>query len=149
MTTNKLHQILGKWILIEGIANNELFDFLSVESMWMELNTTADNQTLLLYQANRLKPHPHQPEDLCSRHATNMTLTDGKVLEMYIASPLTYYKFVQTCPDCLLIYSFNKVNDYKALFLFGRHEMCIGFSINFTVAGNTTHNTAACKSMKY
>ncbi|KAL7395353.1 hypothetical protein ABVT39_015006 [Epinephelus coioides] len=62
LTPNELHQILGRWIIIEGFSNNELFDSIlkSMESAWIKLSTTADNKTLLLDQANRLVPQLHQ-----------------------------------------------------------------------------------------
>nr|XP_046262115.1 uncharacterized protein LOC124068172 isoform X1 [Scatophagus argus] len=67
LTANELPQILGRWILIGGFSNNDIFDSVleNLESMWMSLNTTADNSTLLLDTANPLPTrHNHNAAHL-------------------------------------------------------------------------------------
>ncbi|XP_051276818.1 uncharacterized protein LOC127375052 [Dicentrarchus labrax] len=125
LTANDLHQILGKWIFIEGCSNNEIFDsvFKNTESMWMMLNTTADNQTLVLDQASQLVPQQHQAtmQRQCLRGSHNVPIVDDKVLELHFAVAHTYHRFLQTCLDCLIMYTYTKENDFQALYLFGKN----------------------------
>lgn len=66
-------QILGKWILIEGFANNEIFDSVleHLESFWLMVNTTADNNTVLFDQANQVPP-PHHNVTPSKQHQTSV-----------------------------------------------------------------------------
>nr|XP_046262116.1 uncharacterized protein LOC124068172 isoform X2 [Scatophagus argus] len=138
LTANELPQILGRWILIGGFSNNDIFDSVleNLESMWMSLNTTADNSTLLLDTANplptrhnhnaaHLNPPPHRQTSAkgrCLRVAHNVTFVDDQTLEVRLEVASTNYKFLQTCHDCLLMHAYTKENSYQALYLFGRNK---------------------------
>lgn len=50
----------------------------------------------------------------------NVTLVSGKDLQFHIPTAETYHKFLHTCSDCLLLLTYNKQNDMKMLYLFGR-----------------------------
>lgn len=51
----------------------------------------------------------------------NVTLVDGEALEFYIAPARSNHRFLQTCPDCLLMYNYNKENTYQMIYLLARN----------------------------
>ncbi|CAK6980291.1 uncharacterized protein LOC128384152 isoform X2 [Scomber scombrus] len=120
MTADELPKILGKWILIEVFADDGVFKSMyeNIESSWIEFNTTADNQTLLLNSRTRSVPNPHQ-KDPCVGVPINMTLASGKDLEIYPFDTLPHSKFLRTCPDCLIVHQKDK---YQFLQLLGRTQ---------------------------
>ncbi|KAM9377262.1 saxitoxin and tetrodotoxin-binding protein 1-like [Pholidichthys leucotaenia] len=125
LRAEEVHKILGKWILFEGLAKAEIVHALSqLESTWMVFNTTADNETLWFETVVRLVPQPIPPiqGDHCFRVNQTMTLVDGEDLEFFLAAGESYCRFLQTCPDCLVIHTYNKVNEFQTLYLFGRKK---------------------------
>ncbi|XP_030595896.1 uncharacterized protein LOC115787359 [Archocentrus centrarchus] len=164
LLANELHQIMGRWIFIEGLATNDsLGDSLRyVESTWMVLKTTADSRTLQVEIAGRLvqqlQPVPHVPkmedttiptdvqgpdnssipsshpvgsnspdldsmkEDHCLRNAQNMSLIDGKDLELHMKLASSHHRLLRTCPDCLLMHTYYKGNSHQLFYLFGRNK---------------------------
>ncbi|XP_053199717.1 uncharacterized protein LOC128384152 isoform X2 [Scomber japonicus] len=117
MAVDELPKILGKWILIEAFADDDLFKpiYRNIESSWLEFSTTADNQTLLLNTSTRTAPNPHQ-KDPCITVNLDVTVASGKDLEIYVTDTLSH-KFLQTCPDCLIVYQKDK---YQIMQLLGR-----------------------------
>ncbi|XP_039866191.1 uncharacterized protein LOC120720526 isoform X1 [Simochromis diagramma] len=165
LQANELHQILGRWIFIQGLAGNgSLGDTLRfVESTWMVLNTTSDSQTLQAEIAGRVvqqldqsvqpqvpkmedasiptnsqgpelssnpsshpvsssTPHLVMKEDRCLRNVQNMSLVDGKDLEFYMKIASSYHRFLQTCSDCLLMHTYDKVANHQLFYLFARNK---------------------------
>ncbi|XP_039866193.1 uncharacterized protein LOC120720526 isoform X3 [Simochromis diagramma] len=128
LQANELHQILGRWIFIQGLAGNgSLGDTLRfVESTWMVLNTTSDSQTLQAEIAGRVVQQLDQSvqpqEDRCLRNVQNMSLVDGKDLEFYMKIASSYHRFLQTCSDCLLMHTYDKVANHQLFYLFARNK---------------------------
>ncbi|XP_027864225.1 saxitoxin and tetrodotoxin-binding protein 1-like [Xiphophorus couchianus] len=134
LTAEQIDQILGRWIFIEGTVKNDFFGPVldHIESMWMVLNRTADNQTLMLNQANLLAAQ-QQPEPMngqCLRSAVNVTLVRGKDLEFHIPAAASYHRFLHTCSDCLLMHTYNNENHFQMFYLFGRNTTVAASDLN-------------------
>ncbi|KAG8003797.1 Ras-related protein Rab-33B [Nibea albiflora] len=124
LTVKELDKILGKWVFIEGVSNNDLFDsvLMNTESLWIKIKTTADNRTLVLEQANRLVPQPHlQQEDRCLQFAPNLTFINDEIIDVHLKVAATNHRFLHSCSDCLLMYTYTNENNYTSLYLFGRN----------------------------
>ncbi|XP_073676879.1 saxitoxin and tetrodotoxin-binding protein 2-like [Garra rufa] len=110
--------IMGKWIVLEGVADHLLFINIlkTVNSSWMEFGPSTLPKTLTLNHGNMLKGKCEVVTiNATVKESTLYTSTNGTVSEG---------KFLPSCPDCLTMNFISQFrNDtIKTLYLFKREN---------------------------
>ncbi|XP_072244175.1 saxitoxin and tetrodotoxin-binding protein 1-like [Leuresthes tenuis] len=115
--------IYGKWVLHVGSWDEPSLksDLVSVNSSWVELSPSSDNEDITLYWADRLN------EEKCLQGVANVTMSGMTSHTTFIINGHTSYhdgKYYATCSDCLLSEDTTVLPDGKSkgryLFLFTR-----------------------------
>ncbi|CAG07884.1 unnamed protein product [Tetraodon nigroviridis] len=114
--------IYGKWVLHVGSWDKAGLknDLVSVDSAWLELSASSDNEFINLYWADRLK-------DKCLQGLANATVSGMTTHTTFNINGHTSYhdgKYYETCSDCLLSEDTTLLPDGKSkgryLFLYTR-----------------------------